>query len=223
MVGALSEAVTPTAGDAEDTDLVNALRRGDEPAFAALLGRYNASLVRLAMVYVRNRAVAEEVVQDTWLGVLNGIDRFEGRSSLKTWIFRILTNTAKTRAEREGRSVPFSSLGGADPSDSAVDPDRFLDSDHPRWPGHWGQAPSSWEGIPEQRLVSKETLAQVGAAISALVPTQQRVIILRDVEGWSSDEVCELLGVSEVNQRVLLHRARSSVRGELERYLADEG
>jgi RNA polymerase sigma-70 factor (ECF subfamily) len=206
---------------AEDARLVAALRTGDERAFAVLVDRYHASLVRLASVYVRDHAVAEEVAQETWLGVVQGIDRFEGRSSLKTWIFRILTNTAKTRGERERRTVPFAALASFDEDEPSVEPERFLDASHPVWPGHWASPPESWDDIPEQRLASAETLAHIRAAIDALPPLQAQVISLRDVEGWSSEEVCELLGLSEVNQRVLLHRARSKVRRELEDYLGD--
>ncbi|HEX2112485.1 MAG TPA: sigma-70 family RNA polymerase sigma factor [Gaiellaceae bacterium] len=204
---------------AEEARLVTALRRGDEGAFAELVDRYHASLVRLATVYVRDRTVAEEVAQETWLGVVQGIDRFQGRSSLKTWIFRILTNTAKTRGEREGRTIPFAALGTAGEDEPAVDPNRFLDASHPVWPGHWASPPASWDEIPERRLASEETLAEIRSAIAGLPALQAQVITLRDVEGWSSEEVCQLLALSEVNQRVLLHRARSKVRRVLEGYL----
>ena len=202
----------------EDERLCAALRAGDERAFAELVERYHSSLMRVALTYVRTPAIAEEVVQETWLGVLRGLDRFEGRSSLKTWIFRILENTAKTRGVREARSVPFSALARADDA-PAVDPDRFLDADDSQWPGHWASAPRSWDDVPDARLEAKETRAVVARAIEALPPMQARVIALRDVEGWRSEEVCEALGLSEGNQRVLLHRARSSVRAALERYL----
>ncbi len=208
---------------AEDARLVASLRGGDERAFALLIDRYHASLVRLASVYVRDRAVAEEVAQETWLGVVRGIDRFQGRSSLKTWIFRILTNIAKTRGERERRTVPFTSLASFDDeNEPSVAPERFLEASHPVWPGHWASPPTSWEEIPERRLASAETLAVIRDAIDALPPLQAQVISLRDVEGWTSEEVCDLLGLSEVNQRVLLHRARSKVRRVLEDYLGDE-
>jgi RNA polymerase sigma-70 factor (ECF subfamily) len=203
---------------AAELGLLEALRAGDERAFAELVDRYGGSMLRLAMMFVRSRAVAEEVVQDAWVGVLRGIDAFEGRSSLKTWIFRILANTAKTRAVREGRTVPMSSLA-TDDDGPAVDPDRFLPPDHPRWPGHWASIPSGWDLIPESRLVGKETLRLIARAIDALPPAQREVIALRDVEGWSAEQACEALGLSEVNQRVLLHRARSKVRQALEDYL----
>jgi RNA polymerase sigma-70 factor (ECF subfamily) len=208
-----------TADQVMSTDerLVAALRRGDEGAFAELVDRYNASLLRLATTFVRDRAVAEEVVQETWLGVLQGIGRFEARSSLKTWIYRILTNKAKTRGERERRTVPLSALG--EPEDGpSVDPDRFFDPDH-RWGGHWAAPPRRWDEIPEERLLARETLGWVQDAIEGLPPAQRQVITLRDVEGWSADEVCDSLEVSEGNQRVLLHRARSKVRQVLEERL----
>ncbi len=204
----------------DELGVVRGLRDGDERAFAVLVERYHSALLRLAMVYVRNPAVAEEVVQETWLGVVQGIDRFERRSSLKTWIFRILTNTAKTRAEREIRTVPFSSLGDAGEGDGpVVEPERFLDGSHPRWPGHWAAPPRSWREVPEESLLSKETLGWIATAIDELPPVQRQVITLRDIEGWGANEVCDLLGLSEANQRVLLHRARSRVRQALERHL----
>jgi len=152
--------------------------------------------------------------------VLSGIDRFEARSSIKTWIFRILTNRAKTRGEREARIVPFSSLASADDDDGpAVDPDRFLAPEHPQWPGHWASPPSDWRTIPEERLVGRETQEHLRAAIADLPERQQLVMVMRDVEGWSPEEVCCALGISEGNQRVLLHRARAKLRNALEPYL----
>jgi RNA polymerase sigma-70 factor (ECF subfamily) len=208
------------AGVAE-LQLLDALRAGDERAFAALVREYQASLVRVARIYVSTLASAEEVVQETWLGVLNGLDRFEGRSSLRTWIFRILTNIAKTRAQRDGRTLPFSAL--QDPGrvpEAAVDADRFLDPEHPRWPGHWGSPPSDW---PEDALVAAETREKLAEAIDALPASQRAVISLRDIEGWTSEEVRNALDLSETNQRVLLHRARSKVRRALESYLSEDG
>jgi RNA polymerase sigma-70 factor (ECF subfamily) len=198
-----------------ERDLLEALRAGDEEAFAQLVELYHSSLIRLARTYVRSTAVAEEVVQETWLGVLRGLERFRGESSVKTWLFRILTNQAKTRAVREARSVPFSALG--DESEGAVDESRFLPDDSP-WAGNWAAAPASWRELPEERLLAAETLDRVKQAIEGLAPTQRQVITLRDVEGWSAEDVCELLGLSEGNQRILLHRARSKVRTALERY-----
>ena len=206
-------------GDEDERGLVDALRRGEETAFVALVGLYGAPLLRLARTFVRDSAVAEEVVQETWLAVLNGIDRFEGRSSLKTWIFQILSNRAKTRAVRERRSAPFSALVAGDDHEAAVDADRFRGDGH-RWAGHWAAAPADWRHLPEDRLLSKETLARVHEAIETLPPRQAEVLVLRDVEGWAPDEVCDALGISDGNQRILLHRARSKVRAALEHYLS---
>jgi len=197
------------------------LRRGDEAAFVALVQSHGVSLQHVARTFVRDAAVAEEVVQETWLAVLNGIDRFEGRSSLKTWIFQILSNRARTRAVREGRSAPFSALLGDSGDDGAtVDADRFRGEDH-RWVGHWAAAPSDWSHLPEQTLLGRETLARVRDAIATLPPRQADVLVLRDVDGWEAEEVCEALGLSTGNQRILLHRARSKVRAALEHYLSE--
>jgi RNA polymerase sigma-70 factor (ECF subfamily) len=204
--------------------LIEALRQGDETAFMMLVERYQAALLRLARVYISDPAIAEEVVQDTWVGVLLGLDRFEGRSSLKTWIFRILMNKAKTRAIREGRVIPFSALEAfaTDLDGPSVDPDRFLPPDDPRWPGHWKTPPDEWGTTPEQMLLSGETRAFIDAAIQQLRPSQREVITLRDVQGLSAPEACEILGISEANQRVLLHRARSKVRMALEQFFRQE-
>src|SRR5207248_636559 len=204
----------------DEVQLVEALRSGDEAAFMALVDHYHASMVRLAALYVPDRAQAEEVAQEAWLGVLRGIQRFEGRSSLRTWLFRILTNIAKTRGRREARSIPFSALWDPDAElfEPAVEPERFLPADHPRWPRHWGDVPQSWAEIPESRLLSQETQQRLGQAIATLAASQREVITLRDIEGWTSDEVCNSLGITETNQRVLLHRARSKVRRALEAY-----
>jgi RNA polymerase sigma-70 factor, ECF subfamily len=203
---------------ADERRLIEALRNGDEAAFEQLIRMYHASLLRVARIYVSSRAVAEEVVQETWLGVLNGIGRFEGRSSLKTWIFRILTNTAKTRGVRESRSIPFSALQDPGVAEPAVEPERFRPGDDPVEPGGWAAPPAP---LPEQALLARETLAIIEGAIEALPPAQRAVITLRDVEGWSSEEVRNALEVSETNQRVLLHRARSKVRRALEEYVSE--
>jgi len=202
---------------ADDQGLLTALRAGDEAAFRDLIDTYSASLLGVARLYVDSRSVAEEVVQETWLGVLRGLDRFEERSSVKTWIFKILTNIATRRGMRERRTVPFSALadGEAEGEEGSVDPDRFLPADHDRWPHHWALGPTRWE-TPEEGLLTSETREQIIGAIEALPPAQRTVITLRDVQGWPANEVCEVLGVSEGNQRVLLHRARSKVRGALE-------
>jgi RNA polymerase sigma-70 factor (ECF subfamily) len=205
----------------DDAQLLQSARAGDERAFEELVTRYHRSLLRVAMTYVRNRAIAEEVVQETWLAVIRGLDRFEGRSLLKTWIFRILTNRAKTRAVRESRTIPLSALVGTENGDEGpfVDPERFLPASHSRWPGHWASPPNSWDEIPEAQLLSKETRALIESAIEQLPPMQAQVIALRDVEGWTAEDVCALLDLSAANQRVLLHRARSKVRAALEEYL----
>jgi RNA polymerase sigma-70 factor (ECF subfamily) len=201
----------------DESALVAALRAGDEQAFATLVDQHGATMRRLALSFCRNAAVADEVVQEAWLGVIRGIGRFEGRSSLKTWLFRILTNTARTRAQREARSIPFSSFEQEAAADEpSVEPERFL---NPRYPNHWSDPPASWREIPDERLLAAETRRLIDGAIDGLPDGQRLVIRLRDVEGWSAEEVCNVLDVSESNQRVLLHRARSKVRAALEDYL----
>src|SRR5712691_9314919 len=171
------------AAGSEDAGLVEALRRGREDAFLGLVQRHQSAMLRVASTFVSSAAVAEEVVQEAWLGVLHGLDGFQGRSSLRSWIFGILTNCARSRGVREGRSAPFSSFGGPDEDEPAVDPSRFLGADHPRWPGHWASPPEQWA---EAKLAAKETL-----------------------------------GISEANQRVLLHRARSKVRARVEQFMRE--
>jgi RNA polymerase sigma-70 factor (ECF subfamily) len=213
-------ATTPPPETAQDEDaaLVLALRAGDERAFATLIDKYGPSMLRIAQLYVPSRAVAEDVVQETWLAVLTGIERFEGRSALKTWLFRILTNKAKTRGQREARTVPFSALAGdGDEDETAVEVDRFL-GPHSSEPGGWATPP---RGVPEDALLATETRARIEEAIAELPPNQRAVITLRDVEGLSAEEACNVLGLTETNQRVLLHRARAKVRTALERYLEE--
>ncbi|MDQ4029369.1 MAG: RNA polymerase sigma factor [Actinomycetota bacterium] len=201
--------------------VVAALRAGDEAAFNALVEDMHASMIRHAYLYTGTHAAAEDVVQETWLGLIDSLDRFEGRCSLKTWIFRILHHIAHKRARRERRSVPLSSfIDGDGGAEASVDPGRFLGPGE-RWAGHWATVPHFWDDVPEQRLESHETRAVVENAIAGLPAGQRAVIALRDIEGWDAKDVCGLLGLSEANQRVLLHRARSRVRGELERYLGD--
>src|SRR4051812_11857043 len=203
----------------EDAELLRRLRAGDEDAFMTLVDKYGPLMLRIALTHVRSRAVAEEVVQEAWLGVVQGLSRFEGRSSLKTWILRIVANRARTRGEREARSIPLSSLGADTGEDEpAVDPDRFLPADDPRYPGAWAIPPHAWARLPEERLLASETLQQVRAAIAKLPARQQEVITLRDIEGWEPEEVSEALDLTPGNQRVLLHRARSKVRADLEHY-----
>ncbi len=208
------------AAQGDDARLLERLRAGDEGAFAQLVEKHHGAMVRVARVYVGTVAAAEEVAQEAWLGVLEGLERFQGRSSVKSWIFAIVVNCAKTRGVRDRRSVPFSALGQEDDDGGpSVEPERFLDDGHPRWPGHWATPPEAWDG---DALVSRETLAAIAEAMEALPPMQRAVMTMRDVEGLASDETCRILGVSEANQRVLLHRARSKVRKALESYLRED-
>jgi RNA polymerase sigma-70 factor, ECF subfamily len=208
--------IQDTTPRADEAGLIARLRAGDERAFETLVMRYYRTMLSVALMYVSTRAVAEEVVQEAWVGVLKGIDRFEGRSSLRTWILRIVVNTAKTRGAREARTVPYSSLvpEGADP---AVDPDRFRGMGE-GFPGHWRAYPDDWRSLPEHTLMGRETLQVVKDTIASLPPAQRAVISMRDLQGCSPEEVCEVLDVTDGNQRVLLHRARSKVRAALERY-----
>lgn len=200
-----------------DDLLVARLRDGDEAAFALLLDRWSGGLLRLARSFVSTEASAAEVVQETWLAVIEGIDRFEGRSSLKTWVYRILTNTAKRRGLREYRVVPLTSVDDSGPT---VDPGRFRPAEDP-FPGHWWEFPAAWP-TPEGGLLLTETRKRLAAALAELPDRQRLVITLRDVEGYSSEEVCELLEITRANQRVLLHRARAFLRGKLEEYYDQE-
>src|SRR3954452_6828798 len=202
---------------ADDHALVERLRAGDEEVFMALVARWSPSMLRLARMYVPSQAVAEEVVQEAWLGVLQGIDRFEGRSSLKTWVFRILVNRAMTKGAREARSVPFATLAANDAGgdEPAVDPDRFTRE------GAWASPPRRWEDQPESALRSKETLEVVRSAIARLPDTQKAVITMRDLDGFDAEETRNALEISESNQRVLLHRARAKVRAALEQHFGE--
>ena len=198
----------------EDSELVPRLRSGDGQAFRSLVATYHPKMISVAQSYVRSRAVAEEVVQDTWVAVMKGIDGFEGRASLKTWMFRILANQARARGEREHRTVPMSSLTAElDDEQPSVAVERFAG---PAGRGMWAQPPERWSDQPEARTMSGATFAIVTSTVQKLPENQQRVFVLRDMEGWSSAEVREALDISEVNQRVLLHRARSKVRAALE-------
>ena len=192
----------------DEQELVARRRAGDEQAFDALVARHYATMLSVARSYVQTRAVAEEVVQETWIAVLRSLDGFEGRSSLRTWICRILINTARRRAASEGRSIPFSAVAGDD--EPAVDPSRFQREG--QWAGHWAAFPVD----PAERVLGAEVREHIDRAIAALRSPQREVIVLRDVEGWSSDEVCEALELTPANQRVLLHRARAKVRHALE-------
>jgi RNA polymerase sigma-70 factor, ECF subfamily len=199
---------------ADEVELLRRLRAGDERAFETLVDRHHATMLAVARTYVKSRAVAEEVVQDAWLGVLKSLDRFEGRSSLRTWIMRILVNTAKTRGVREARTVPVASL---EPDEAAVDPARFRGAGD-AFPGHWRRYPADWRALPDQSLFDRETIDIALRAIEQLPDAQQSVLRLRDIHGWSAEEVCAGLEISDGNQRVLLHRARSRVRAALEEH-----
>ncbi len=216
----LPSSTEPQEPSLDEAKLVQGLQQGDEAIFSAAVDRYSGSLLRLAMAYVPSRAVAEEVVQETWMGVVEGIDRFEGRSSFKTWLFRILTNRAKTRGTRESRYEPFGlgpSSGESDDSPSIEDSLFVTDGSRE---GHWRSPPQSWDSdTPERALLSKECRGAIEGAIESLPATQRQVITLRDLEGASADEVCNILELSETNQRVLLHRARTKVRKVLEPYV----
>ncbi|HEU0052741.1 MAG TPA: RNA polymerase sigma factor [Longimicrobium sp.] len=200
---------------------MRALRDRDEAAFERVLDRHYPAMLRTAMIYVGSRARAEEVVQETWLAVLGGIGRFDGRSSLKTWIFRILINRAKTCATREARVIPLSSLGGDAGAGGTAHPDDPLGGFPPdAEPLFCGSAAMARN--PEDWILSEELRERIEAAIETLPPRQREVIVLRDVEGWAPEEVCNVLEISESNQRVLLHRARVRVRDALAPYLANE-
>jgi RNA polymerase sigma-70 factor (ECF subfamily) len=211
-----AQAVQPDPSGAHEERLAAALRAGDESAFTELVRRYSPAMLRLAQTIVGSRAVAEEVVQEAWIAVLKGVDRFEGRAALKTWIFRILVNMARTRATREARTTVFSAFDDPGEEGPSVDPDRF-GGPGSTWPGGWISAPRRFG--PEERLLARETLDRIASALDALPPAQRVVVTMRDVEGWDADEVCEALGLSAGNQRVLLHRGRSKVRAALERHL----
>jgi RNA polymerase sigma-70 factor, ECF subfamily len=202
----------PAAG-LDDAELVRRIRAGDRTAFAGLVRRHGRALLRFARVFVRDEAVAEEVVQETWMAVLEGLDEFEGRASFKTWLYRILANRARTRAVREGRSVPFSALERPEDGESAVDPERF-DAD-----GKWRDPPAAWtDETPERLALAAESRAVMEAAVAALPPVQRAVLVLRDEDGLETEEICNLLGLTVTNQRVLLHRARTRVRQALEEH-----
>ena len=202
----------------EEADLLARLRAGDERAFEYVVDANHSRMLAIARTYVKTLAVAEEVVQEAWVGVLDGLDRFEGRSSLRFWILRILVNKAITRGRRETRSIPFSSLADADQAAPAVEPERF----RPRGgacPGHWNGFPMNWSTLPEDRVLGRESVEVAKLAIEGLPVAQRRVIAMRDVAGFSAEEVCEVLDISAGNQRVILHRARSRVRAALEEHL----
>jgi RNA polymerase sigma-70 factor (ECF subfamily) len=202
------------SGADEDSALVARVQAGDRSAFAALVRRHGPSLLRFARIFVREQTAAEEVVQDTWMGILEGLDGFEGRASFKTWLYRILANRARTRAVREGRSVPFSALADAEGDEPAVDPGRFEPG------GHWRDPPVGWtDETPERLALAAETRAVIEDAVRALPQAQRAVLVLRDEDGLDTDEICNLLDLTVTNQRVLLHRARTRVRQALEEHM----
>lgn len=203
----------------DETDLITALRGGDERAFVQLVDQHTAALVRVARGYVASREIAEEVVQETWIALIKGIDKFEGRSSLRTWLFTVMINIAKARGVRERRDADtaIAAFTGC-----TVDPKRFRTTDD-RWPGHWkdGEAPSPFPDTPEGSVLGDELIAVAQREIERLPDRQRTVITLRDILGFDSREVCELLDISVANQRVQLHRGRAAVRQSLEAYLGE--
>jgi RNA polymerase sigma-70 factor (ECF subfamily) len=199
----------------DDDALLRALKAGDEHLFNELVERWSGMMLRLALAHIENRAIAEEVVQDAWLTVLRSLDRFERRSAFRTWVLGIVVNLARSRARAERRSVGLTS----EPVCPTVEPRRFLPADHPRWPHHWAVEPAAWR-TPEQELLAGETRQVILAALNDLPPAQREVIVLRDLEGLAAADVCNILGLTDTHQRVLLHRARSRVRNALERYFA---
>ena len=206
-----------------EAHLLSALRAGDQIAFTDLVRKLHPGMVRVASSYVSSRAVAEEVVQDTWLSVIESLDRFEGRSTLKTWIFRILINQAKSRGVRERRTTPFSSINLQVESDgSAMPAASFLEEGH-RWAGHWAGPVAAWQ-VPEDSVVDAELGGLIRRVVDGLPPAQGAVVALRDGQGLSAQEVCDLLGLSAANQRVLLHRGRARLRAAIDAYIErDEG
>jgi RNA polymerase sigma-70 factor, ECF subfamily len=211
----VERAPAPTAALPPDDVVVSRLRAGDERMFAALVDAWSPGMLRAARAFVPDRHTAEDVVQEAWLGILRGIGSFQARSSLRTWAYRIVVNIAKTRGARDARTVPMSSLGPLDDDHGpTVDPARFRGPDD-RWPGGWRSFPPEWPS-PEQAVVAAEMRRHLAATLAAL-PARQRVVVsLRDVHGYSSEEVCAMLDISPGNLRVLLHRARASLRGTLE-------
>ena len=208
-----------------EQELVRRLRSGDDRAFAEIVDSWSPVMLRVARSHVSTDASAEEVVQEAWMAVVKGLGQFQGRSTVRTWAFRILTNLAKTRGVREARTVPLSSLESGDPAGPPVEPDRFRTADDP-WPGHWTPVgtPGRWPATPEDSSLTGELRQHLETSLTRLPGRQRAVVSLRDVHGLSADEVCWALGISATNQRVLLHRGRSRLRRELESYVgATEG
>lgn len=205
----------------DEAGVVARLRAGDERAFAQVVDAYTPAMLRLARLVGLGPAAAEDAVQDSWLRAVRGLDGFEGRSSFRTWLFTILTNCARKRLAADGRTQPFGDLDGG-PADPVVDDVRFFPPSHPRWAGMWTTLVESWDSIPDDRLLAGEARQHFRDAIEELPERQAAVFLLRDVEGWSSEEVCEVLELTPENQRVLLHRARNRVRARLEEYFAGD-
>lgn len=203
----------------DESALIEALRNRDEAAFASLVDKHTPALLRVAQGYVPSREIAEEVVQETWIALVKGIDRFEGRSSLRTWLFTVMINIAKARGVRERRDVDTAITAF---TGGTVDPARFRDSDDP-YPAHWkpDEKPSAFPDTPEGSVLSSELITVASAELNKLPERQRTVVTLRDMLGFDSNEVCELLGISAANQRVLLHRGRAVVRQALETYVKD--
>jgi RNA polymerase sigma-70 factor (ECF subfamily) len=205
----------------DEEQFVCQLRAGDEEAFRRLVRRNTPSMTRVALAFVSRRAVADEVVQETWLNVVRGLDAFEARSSLRTWIYAILANCARRRADQEQRLVPVSELAAEETAgdEFGVSRDHFFDMG--RWAGMWSTAVTRWEDLPEERLAASELRTALVEAIDALPRMQRAVITLRDVEGWSAEDVCEYLALTNGNQRILLHRARAAARASIALYLEE--
>jgi RNA polymerase sigma-70 factor (ECF subfamily) len=215
--------VTEHAQDADEMELLAGLRAGDERAFATLVERYHLGMIRFAQQYVPDRSIAEDVAQEAWLQVLRGLERFEGRSTLKTWIFGIVLNCARARARRDRRTVPFSVVAsmGNDPFEPAVEASRFR-APGEQYAGRWVSFPASWGDAPDRRMLAAEARRYLQDAIDALPPNQREVVVLRDVQGMSAEQACTVLQLSDSNQRVLLHRGRSKLRRAIAHYLVRE-
>jgi RNA polymerase sigma-70 factor (ECF subfamily) len=219
-IAASSRVRREAVADRGERDLLDAVLAGDESAFVALVDAHSSWMMRTALLHVSSRAVAEEVVQNAWLNVLRALERFEGRSSFRTWLFAIVSNAARKEAAREGRSTAFSALPNAQAGVAERESlaDRFFDGSHPRWANSWNTIVDPWDRLPEERLISEEVRRTIESAVQGLPPAQRAVFQLRDREGWSAGDVCDALELTDVNQRVLLHRARLKVREALERY-----
>jgi len=205
--------------EGDESALVAALQAGDEPAFVALVDHHTPALLRVARGYVRTAEAAEEVVQETWIALIKGIDKFEGRSSLRTWLFTVMINIAKTRGIRDQRTADAE----LEAAGRTVDPDRFRPAGDPDWPGHWrsDRSPAPFPDTPEGSVLGSEFIALARRELDKLPQRQRTVVTLRDMLGFDSSEVCELLGLSVANQRVLLHRGRAAIRQALEDYLKE--